>query len=107
MENNILEVKKLSIAFQNEKIINNISFVVKKNDFLTIIGPNGSGKTVLLRILLGLIKKYQGKVSWKKNIKIGYLPQGLTRLALEKLPLTVEDFLRLKKLSRDKIVEVL
>ena len=103
MKSNILQVKNLTVELDNEKIINNLSFQVKKGEFLTILGPNGSGKTVLLRTLLGLIPKYTGEIIWQDNVKIGYLPQGLTHLKVKNLPLSVEEFLSLKKLKHNKI----
>ena len=70
---NILEVKNLFVNFGKENIIKNLSFSVKKGEFLTILGPNGSGKTILLKVLLGLISKYKGDVSWNNKARIGYL----------------------------------
>ena len=106
-DNIILEVKNLFLELDNEKIINNLSFRVKQGEFLTILGPNGSGKTILLKVLLGLIPDYQGKIIWAKNVKIGYLPQGLTHLKVKNLPLSVEEFLFLKKIEYKKIIEYL
>ncbi len=103
MNSDILKVKNLTVELDNEKIINNLSFQVKKGEFLTILGPNGSGKTVLLRTLLGLIPKYKGEVIWQNNVKVGYLPQGLTHLKVKNLPLSVEEFLALKKIKHNKI----
>ncbi len=103
MNNNILKVKNLTVELDNEKIINNLSFRVEKGEFLTILGPNGSGKTVLLRTLLDLVPKYEGKITWQDNVKIGYLPQGLTHLKVKNLPLSVEEFLSLKNIKYDRI----
>ncbi len=106
MNNNILEVKNLFINLDNEKIINNFSFNLKRGEFLTILGPNGSGKTILLKALLNLIPKTSGEINWSKNVKIGYLPQGLTHLKVKNLPLSVEEFLFLKKIKKDRIIEL-
>jgi len=102
MNNCILKVKKIAVQIDNEKIIDNFSFQVNQGDFLTILGPNGSGKTILLKTLLGLITPSNGKIKWKENIKIGYLPQGLTQLKLKNLPLSVKEFLSLKKINLKK-----
>ena len=104
---NILEVKNLSLSFGNNKVLNNLSFSVKEGDFLTVLGPNGSGKTVLFRVLLGLIPNFQGEVRWKKGIKIGYLPQGLTQLKMVNVPLSVLEFLSLKNNDIKVITEYL
>jgi len=92
----ILKVKNLRVILDQEEIISNLSFEVKKGDFLTIVGPNGAGKTVLLKTLLGFLP-YQGEIIWQKNLKIGYLPQGLSQLKVKGLPPSVEDFFKSKK----------
>jgi zinc transport system ATP-binding protein len=93
--NNLLEVKNLSVILDNEKIIDNLSFQVGEGKILTILGQNGVGKSVLIQALLGLLP-HTGEITWKQNPKIGYLPQGLNQLKLRDLPLTVQDFFRLK-----------
>lgn len=104
--NNILKVKDLTVKFGNETVINKLNFQVFTGDFLTIIGPNGSGKTVLLRTLLGLISPNEGEIKWGQKKKIGYLPQGLTQLKVKNMPLTAQEFLHLKKISEAKIKEL-
>lgn len=89
----ILEVKNLNVSFNGIKIVEDLNFDVEEGDALTIIGPNGSGKTVLLKTLLGLIP-YEGKITWKKDIKMGYLPQVLS--FDQSLPLTLKEFLMSK-----------
>ena len=100
----VLKVRALSVELEGEKVINNLSFEVKKGDTLTILGPNGAGKTVLLKTLLGLLP-YKGEMEWKKNIRIGYVPQRLP--FIKDIPLSVKDFLKLKKSSEKEIEEIL
>jgi zinc transport system ATP-binding protein len=92
------------VELEGEKIINNLSFEVKKGDVLTILGPNGAGKTVLLRTLLGLLL-YKGEIEWERNIRIGYVPQRLP--FIKDVPLSVKDFLKLKKSSEKEIKEII
>jgi zinc transport system ATP-binding protein len=106
MNSNILQVKNLTVELDDEKIIDNLSFNIKRGEFLTILGPNGSGKTVLLKALLGLLP-YSGKITWSDEVKIGYVPQGLTQLKVRNLPLLVEEFFRLKKIKKDEISKLL
>lgn len=91
----LLTVNKLNVTIDNEKIINNLSFSVNSTDIITILGPNGAGKTVLLQALMGLIS-HTGEITWQHKPRIGYLPQGLTQLAVKDYPLTVQDFFSLK-----------
>ncbi|HEY4497240.1 MAG TPA: metal ABC transporter ATP-binding protein [Candidatus Paceibacterota bacterium] len=96
MESNsdiVLKVENLSVSFDHETVLHNISFEVNKNDAVAIIGPNGAGKTVLFRALLGLIP-YQGVIEWKSGIRIGYVPQKLA--VYHETPLTVKEFFLLQ-----------
>ena len=102
----ILRVKNLHVVLDGEEIIKGLSFQLKEREVLTIVGPNGAGKTVLLKALLGLLP-YKGEILWKKGLKIGYLPQGLTHLKVKDLPLSVEEFFRLKKAERGKTLRFL
>lgn len=89
----ILDVRDLSVAFNNEEVLKDISFSVGEGDVLAIIGPNGAGKTVLFRALIDLIP-FSGEIKWREDVKIGYVPQKLMEKA--ELPLTVKEFFILK-----------
>ncbi len=113
MNNNfILKVKNLNVELDNEKVIENLSFEVKKREIFTILGPNGAGKTTLFRTLLGLIP-YQGEISWEKSHgypqgpKIGYLPERLSRSKFKELPISVREFFKFKESPDEKISEML
>jgi len=95
MNNILLKVQNLTVELNGEKIIKNLSFQIFHGETLTILGPNGSGKSVLLRTLLNFLP-YEGKIIWDKKYRIGYLPQGLNQLLTRNLPLTTEDFFKLK-----------
>lgn len=77
MNQKIIECKNLSFAYQNENVLENINFEVFERDFLAIIGPNGGGKTTLIKLILGLLKPKKGEIVYKDNIQkqIGYVPQ--------------------------------
>lgn len=73
----IIEVKNLSLGYDNKIVLKNLNFNIEEKDFLCIVGPNGSGKSTLIKGLIGLIKPIKGKVIYK-NLKqnfIGYMPQ--------------------------------
>lgn len=80
----MIEVRGLSKSFAQLKVLENISFNIKKGGIFAILGPNGSGKTTFLKILLGMVLPDSGKIFYKDvNIlqsheyrkNIGYLPQ--------------------------------
>jgi len=103
-EDIILKVKNLKVVLDKEKILENLSFKVKKGEVLTILGPNGAGKTVLLKTLLGIFP-YQGEIIWKKGIKIGYVPQRLP--FIKNIPLSIKDFFKLKNISENETKKIL
>lgn len=89
----ILEVSHLTVRFDQTVILADLNFAVARGASLAIIGPNGSGKTVLLRSLIGAIP-YEGTIRWAPATRFGYVPQ---RLDMERdLPITGRDLLRAK-----------
>jgi zinc transport system ATP-binding protein len=89
----ILSVKHLTVKLDGRDIITDLSFELHERDMLAIIGPNGSGKTVLLRSLLHLLP-YEGKIEWMDGARIGYVPQRVA--ADRQLPLSARDLLNAK-----------
>ena len=71
-DNKVLEVSNLRMAYDDQTVIEGLSFSVAPRDILIILGPNGAGKSTLLRGLLNLLP-YQGSITWHAR-KIGYLP---------------------------------
>ncbi len=71
----LITVSSLSKSFGAEDIFHDVSFSVAKGARFALVGPNGIGKTTLLRILVGLEEPSSGKVTHAKSLRIGYLPQ--------------------------------
>ena len=79
---NIIEIENLNFAYENEAVLEDINLSVDDKDFLAIIGPNGGGKSTLLKLILGLETYKKGKITVlgtnpKENLtQIGYVPQN-------------------------------
>ena len=71
----LITANSLSKSFGAEDLFANVSFSVAKGARLALVGPNGIGKTTLLRILIGLEEPSSGTVTHAKNLRVGYLPQ--------------------------------
>ena len=77
----LIEIKNVTASYDIKPVLSCVSLNVWEYDFLGIIGPNGGGKTTLLKIILGLMKPSSGDITFFENgkkvqsLKIGYLPQ--------------------------------
>ncbi|VAW60002.1 Zinc ABC transporter, ATP-binding protein ZnuC [hydrothermal vent metagenome] len=102
MSSYLLQAENISLHINQRQILDNINLSIKPGEILTLIGPNGSGKTSLVRVLLGLVKADQGSLKKKDNLVIGYVPQKLHFDAA--LPMSVERFLQMGlKIKTDEI----
>lgn len=89
----LVQVKDLSVSYGARTVLSRVSLSVEPGEIVTIVGPNGSGKTSLLRAIIGAVKPALGHVHHAQGVKLGYVPQ---RLHIdETLPMTVWRFLRL------------
>lgn len=89
----LLEIKDLSAGYDNQVVLENVSLKIFSNDFIGVIGPNGGGKTTLIKTILGLVKPISGEMNLlisKKNI--GYLPQ--VNQIDKRFPISVFDVVR-------------
>ena len=74
---NLIELKNLSLGYGNNVVLKNVNITIEENDFVCVVGPNGTGKSTLIKGILGLIKPFKGQVIYnglKQNF-IGYMPQ--------------------------------
>lgn len=70
-----IDISKLSYYYGDVCALENIDLKINKRDFLGIIGPNGGGKTTLMKIMLGFLKPQNGKVEVNSDKALGYVPQ--------------------------------
>lgn len=76
-----LVVKNVNKSFGNKHVVDNISFELKKPGVFGLLGTNGAGKTTTIRMILGIIKKDSGEITWngktvtRGNVNFGYLPE--------------------------------
>lgn len=110
VNDNILEIENLALAYDNKTVLDNINISIKRGNIVTILGPNGGGKTSLVKAVAGINKSYTGNIMLAQNTKISYMPQNFSISHL--MPITVEYFLlnsfskRLKK-KQSVIVEAI
>lgn len=82
--NDVLSVESLSMAFDDTKLFENITFDVKKGEKVALIGPNGIGKTTLFRIILDRLKPVSGSVKLGASVIVGYYDQEQSDLSYNK-----------------------
>ena len=76
-----LKLNNVSKTFAGKKVVDNVSLELKKPGVYGLLGTNGAGKTTTIRMLLGIIKKDSGEITWngkevdRKNVNFGYLPE--------------------------------
>jgi zinc transport system ATP-binding protein len=102
----LITLSNIHIGWEHRKVLSDVSLTVRENDFIAITGPNGGGKTTLLRIMLGLLKPTSGTVTHNiSNLRIGYLPQK--NMIDSNFPVVVRDVIKsgllgVKGLSKDE-----
>ncbi|MEM9870590.1 MAG: metal ABC transporter ATP-binding protein [Pseudomonadota bacterium] len=89
----LISVTGLSVAYGAHIVLRNVDLSLDAGEIVTIVGPNGSGKTSLLRAIIGATPPAAGQINRAAGLKVGYVPQ---RLHIDQtLPITVERFMSL------------
>jgi zinc transport system ATP-binding protein len=102
MGNPVIRFQNVNFSFNGRPVLNNVSFDIDERAFLAVIGPNGGGKTTLLKLLLGLLQPNQGIIRVfdqppaKVTQRIGYVPQDVA--AARSFPISVMDVVLMGRL---------
>jgi ATP-binding cassette subfamily F protein 3 len=97
----VVTLKDVHKSFGPEIVLDGLNLVLHDSEKVGLIGPNGSGKTTILKLILGQVKPEMGSVSKKKNLRIGYLPQEPVfsgeRTLIEEMHAGFESILNIQK----------
>lgn len=88
MSEPLIELKNIWAGYDQQPVVKNVNLTIRNDDFIGVIGPNGGGKSTILKVILGVVKPLEGTIT-KQDIRIGYLPQINT--FDKQFPITVED----------------
>ncbi len=87
-----MRIKNLGLSYGNQVIFEDVNMIIPGGEKIGIVGVNGAGKTTLLKIMMGIISPDYGKIIFKKNTRIDWLPQVLSD-ELSSLDINVFDYL--------------
>ena len=103
MNKKVIEIRDLSFSYNGHTVLENVNLTASSGDFLAVLGPNGGGKTTLIKILLGILPFTKGKVSvldrkpGNAAHRIGYVPQNIA--ISDKFPINVLDVVVMGRLG--------
>lgn len=106
MRRAIVEISDLCFSYSGKEVLHGIDLVIEEGDFVAVIGPNGGGKTTLLKLVLGLLRptrgsvKIMGSTSGVKNVEVGYVPQQINHNL--SFPATALDIVMMGKHGPDR-----
>jgi zinc transport system ATP-binding protein len=102
----LIKIQNLTLGYDKSPVLNDVNLEIYEKDFLGVVGPNGGGKTTLLKAILGLIKPMKGKILFRDDIKgmkkpFGYLPQ--VKHIDRNFPITVFEVVRSGSLMQNPV----
>jgi zinc transport system ATP-binding protein len=105
----LIDIRHLTVGYDDNIILSDVSLTIHNSDFIGVIGPNGGGKTTLLKAILGLLTPIKGEVFFHdcmtegNHHRIGYLPQinNIDR----KFPISVAEVVKSGLMSRKRIIK--
>ena len=100
----LISLNSVTIGYGNKVVLRDVDLTVKRGEVITIVGPNGSGKTSMMRALIGALMPTTGSVVRPKAMRVGYVPQKLN-IDLS-FPITVRRFMSVpKRASAEQVTE--
>lgn len=106
MREPMIQIENLDFAYNGQRVLENVNLEVVEGDFIAMIGPNGGGKTTLLKLILGLLKPERGRIrvmgepATRVSHHIGYVPQDIQ--VNRNFPITALDVVLMGKLAPGK-----
>ncbi len=105
----LIDIRHLTVGYEENIILSDVSLTIHDKDFIGVIGPNGGGKTTLLKAILGLLQPFRGEVVFHdcmtegNHHRIGYLPQinNIDR----KFPISVSEVVKSGLMSKKRIIK--
>ena len=91
----LISLNSVTIGYDSKIVLRDVDLTVKRGEIITIVGPNGSGKTSMMRTLIGALVPTTGSVSRSKSLRVGYVPQKLN--VDHSFPITIRRFLSVPK----------
>ena len=89
----LIKATGICLKISGRPVLDHVDVEVNRGEIVTLIGPNGSGKTSFVRLILGFLQPDEGQLERRKGIRVGYMPQKLH--IDEVLPISVARFIRL------------
>lgn len=109
----MLELKNIARSYGTKTVVNDISFNIKEKSIFGLLGPNGSGKTTIIRIILGLLKPdsgniffYSKPVTQIENDLIGYLPENISLYPDQKVLTQIIFWLKMKGIESNMAKDI-
>lgn len=99
----MIKAQNIHLKIERNVILEDVSFEIKKGQYIGLIGPNGAGKTSLIKIILGLYKATQGSITISPHTKIGYVPQSYALSNV--IPISVTEVLTMSGITKKNILE--
>lgn len=102
-----IQAEHVWFSYRGEEVLRDVSLALQKGEFLGIIGPNGGGKSTLLKLLLGILKPDRGRILIlgqtpnAANRRVGYVPQNTD--FSHRFPISVQDVALMGRLARSRI----